>query len=525
MRPGEIAHAVSRGVFYLAIEKVVALLSGTLYFALLLRWMGPTKYGIITLALAFAGLATLANGNFEVFLERYAAEYLAHAKFATLRRAHWIALGVKLGLGVVAAVVLAAMAPWLAHQFSMPELAVLLPVLTALVITDGFATTARATLFGLQRFRWVSALSVLFHVAKTAMVGWLWWSHGGLYDLAVGLAVLSLIQGGLMAVVPLIMLRGGRDMTGAPPPPTELFRSMVRYCLPLLGARAAFTSGQNLGKVVLGKLLDAEHLGYFSYAFQTVERFVELFSVLSTSLLPSLTHLVARRERERLVNVFDQAFRLVQVAAMLVSVGVVVFATEITQLVASRMFLPAVPVLRILALVPLVRTAQQPLTSLFQAMRQPATVLRLAILKFVVEVVAVFALVPALGVPGAGWANLAGALAAFAGSLVAGDRLLPEGTGERVRAVVPSLVLAAVLVLAGLALERILPPLPGVIARAMLFPVALIAILRLGLVRPYDFEKLASLPLSVEWLRRLRTSTLTAVTRLARALEPGGKVA
>jgi O-antigen/teichoic acid export membrane protein len=522
MKPGEIARAVSRGVFYLAIEKVVALLSGTLYFALLLRWMGPTKYGIITLALAFAGLATLAAGNFEVFLERYAAEYLAHGRFATLRRAHLIALSVKLALGVLAAILLAALAPWLAHQFSMPELAVLLPVLTALVITDGFATTARATLFGLQRFRWVSALAVLFHVAKTAMVGLLWWSHKGLYELAAGLAVLSLAQGALMAVVPLVMLRGGRDLAGAPTPPLELLRSMVRYCLPLLGARAAFTSGQNLGKVVLGKLLDAEHLGYFSYAFQTVERFVELFSVLSTSLLPSLTHLVARHERERLCHVFDQAFRLVQVTAMLVSVGLVVFATEITQLVASAMFLPAVPVLRILALVPLVRTAQQPFTSLFQAMRQPATVLRLALLKFVVEVVGVVVMVPAMGVPGAGWANLAGALAAFAGALVAGDRLLPEGTGERLRAVVPSLTLAAVLLAGGLAFERFLPPVPGLIARAMLFPIALVAILRLRLVTPYDFEKLASLPLSWEWLRKVRTSALGAFTRLARALEPGG---
>jgi len=521
MKPGEIAHAVSRGVFYLAIEKVVALVSGTLYFALLLRWMGPTKYGIITLALAFAGLATLANGNLEVFLERYAAEYLAHGRFATLRRAHLIALVIKLVLGVLAALTLALLAPWLAHQFAMPELAVLLPILTALVITDGFATTARATLFGLQRFRWVSALAVLFHIGKTAMVGWLWWSHRGLVELATGLAILSLAQGALMAVVPLVMLRGGRDQAGPPMPMGELLRSMVRYCLPLLGARAAFTSGQNLGKVVLGKLLSAEHLGYFSYAFQTVERFVELFSVLSTSLLPSLTHLVARRERERLCKVFDQAFRLVQVAAMLVSVGLVVFAAEITQLVASRMFLPAVPVLQILALVPLVRTAQQPFTSLFQAMRRPATVLRLALLKFVVEVVAVVLLVPALGVPGAGWANLAGALAAFAGALTAGNRLLPEGNSERLRAVVPSLGLAAVLVAAGLAFERILPPIPGFAARVLLFPIALVATLRLRLVTPYDFEKLASLPLSVEWLRRARASTLGAVTRLARALEPG----
>ncbi len=87
---------------------------------------------------------------------------------------------------------------------------------------------------------------------------------------------------------------------------------------------------------------------------------------------------------------------------------------------------------------------------------------------------------------------------------------------------VPSLTLAAVLVAGGLAFERFLPPLPGLIARAMLFPIALIAILRLRLVTPYDFEKLASLPLSWEWLRKVRTSALGAFTRLARALEPGG---
>jgi hypothetical protein len=89
------------------------------------------------------------------------------------------------------------------------------------------------------------------------------------------------------------------------------------------------------------------------------------------------------------------------------------------------------------------------------------------------------------------------------------------------RAVVPSLGLAAMLVIAGLAFERILPPIPGIAARLLLFPIALVATLRLRLVTPYDFEKLASLPLSVEWLRRARASTLGAVTRLARALEPG----
>ena len=66
MKEREIAHSVTRGAFYLSIEKASALLSGMAYFALLLRWLGPTKYGIMTLALSFVGLATMATANFEM---------------------------------------------------------------------------------------------------------------------------------------------------------------------------------------------------------------------------------------------------------------------------------------------------------------------------------------------------------------------------------------------------------------------------------------------------------------------------
>src|SRR5205823_11066297 len=101
MKPGEVAHSVTRGAFYLAIEKATALLSGVAYFAILLRWMGPTKYGMMALALSFVGLATSATGNLEVFLERYSAEYLARNALHTLRKAHVLALLIKLALGVV----------------------------------------------------------------------------------------------------------------------------------------------------------------------------------------------------------------------------------------------------------------------------------------------------------------------------------------------------------------------------------------------------------------------------------------
>jgi O-antigen/teichoic acid export membrane protein len=205
---------------------------------------------------------------------------------------------------------------------------------------------------------------------------------------------------------------------------------------------------------------------------------------------------------------------------MTLGVGLVIFAPELTLLVGSPLFLPAVPVLRILALVPLARTAHQPLTMLFQAMRQPGIVLRLALLKFGVEFAGVFTLVPMLGVPGAGWANLAGAVAAFAGALLAARHLLPDGGFGRARAVRRSLLLAAVSIALALGAERVMPGMAGLAVRIAITAAMLLGVLRLGLVTSADLDKLGALPLGAEWLRSGRAAMLGAVTRVARAVEP-----
>jgi PST family polysaccharide transporter/lipopolysaccharide exporter len=521
MKRGEIARSVTRGAFYLSVEKAAALVSGIVYFALLLRWLGPTKYGIMTLALSFAGLATMATGNLEVYLERFAAEHQARGTLLTLRRAHHLALLVKLTLGVLASGLLAALAPTLAHQFDAPDLARILPLLTWLVAFDGLSTTGRATLYGLQQFRWVSGIAVLFHVVKTVMVGFLWWSHQGLIALALGLSLLAALQGLAAGLVPLWMLRHATDPDDvAPPAGRSLLRSMIAYCAPLLGARATFLSGQNLGKIVLGKLFEPILLGYFSFAFQTVERFVELAHTLPSSLMPSLTQLVARAERERLRFVFDQAHRLIQVTACALSFGLFVFAREITLWVGSPLFEPAVPLLRILALVPIARTAQQPLTMLFQALNRPGVVLRLSLLKFVTEFGCYFAIVPTLGLAGAGWANLAGAVVSYVAALVALLRWLPEGGIERARAAAMSCATLLPLLLVAWAAESWLPSPLSLALRIGLVPVAGMSVFALRLVTRYDLEKLASVPLPAPWMRWARDGAVAAADRVVRALEP-----
>ena len=529
MKRGEIAQHVSRGAFFLAVEKTAALVSGMLYFALMLRWLGPTNYGMLTLALAITGLASIATGNFEVFLERYAAEYQARQRFDLLFRAHALAVTVKLALGVLASAALLVLAPHLAVQFDMPPLAVLVPILTVMVATDGLSTTGRSLLFGLQRYEWVSGLSLVFHIGKTVMVGMLWWAQQGLVALAAGFAALAVLQALLFSGAAWWLARRAAATPRAPVPAVAedpagearpVWSQMLGYCVPLLGARAAFLSGQNLGKVLLAKVLDATQLGYFTFAFQTIERFVELAYTVPSSLLPSLTHLVARAERERLGYIFGQAFRLVQVAACAVAWCVFAFAPELTLWVGSPLFLPSVAMLQVLALVPIARTAQQPLTMLFQAMRRPGIVFTLALAKLAVELACYLLIVPRWGGLGAAWANLAGAVASYALALVFTAVLLPETSRERSgvigRALVltlPALGLAALLVPAGA--HGVL----SLVARPLLLLPAVFGLFALRLVTRYDLEKLSGLQLRAPLARRVRDALVRTADPLARLFE------
>jgi O-antigen/teichoic acid export membrane protein len=518
VRPGEVAHSVSRGAFWLTVEKVAALVSSVAYSMLLLRWLGPRQFGTMVLALACVGFATVATGNFEMFLERYAAEYEARGLRRTLRRAHLLALGIKLGLGLVASAVLLALTPWLAGFFAAPALLVLLPLLTVMVAFDGFSTTGRATLYGTQEFRWLSLLGVLFHLAKIVLVAMLWWGRHDLFALALGLSVLTAALALAQTVVPLWIMRHAQDCE---PPAAErawrgLLRSMFSYCVPLLGARITFMSGQNLSTIVLGKLFSPAGLGYFKFAFQTIERFNDLANAAPSSLMPSLTHLVARGERERLRLVFDQALRLIQALACALSLGLFVFARELMLFIGGWSFEPAVHTLRVLALVPMARTAQQPLTMLFQSLRCPGTVLTLSVVKFVTEFGAYFLLVIPLGIIGAAWANLAGAVVAFVVAMMMLGRVIPEGASDRVRNVLAALALLLPMMAVTLLGESRFHGVSLVLFHLALVPPAGVGMFALGLVRREDLDKLADMPLERPWARVLRGSMLLTLGCFAR---------
>src|SRR5262249_3179009 len=114
---GQILKNVSRGSFYLTAEQLAALVAGMAYSIIVVRWLGPGSYGLFSLGLAIIGLATMGTGNFELYLERFSAEYEARGQMHVLQRAHFLTLALKCLLGVLVGTALITLAGVIAQNY------------------------------------------------------------------------------------------------------------------------------------------------------------------------------------------------------------------------------------------------------------------------------------------------------------------------------------------------------------------------------------------------------------------------
>jgi O-antigen/teichoic acid export membrane protein len=546
---GQILKNVSRGSLYLTAEQLAALVAGLAYSIMVVRWLGPGSYGILTIGLAFIGIATMGTGNFELYLERYSAEYEARGAMSVLQRAHLLTLGLKCALGILVCTAVIAFSGPIAryYQNTITQTTLLqhvVQLLGLLILFEGFTVTGRAVLFGLQRYGWIASISIVSQVIKIAIVAVLWWKGRGMLFLSAALVVVGGLQGVALTLAAVILVKRGRAAVAAqssatsmalaeadadeirPPLPPDplpqtksLLSGIVRYTMPLYGARAAYVTGQNLSRLVLGTFVSPALLGYYSFALTMIERFATFIYALPFSILPSLTQLEARGDTLRFGRLLDKGFRLVTTAACAIATGLVLGAEPLTRIIGGTAYLPAVPVLRVLAIVLWLRTAQEPLTMAFYALRRTGSVLAIGVGRLTLEIGAILALLPLWSIRGAAWAAVVGAGFGLAAGLVFLTR--DVGRGARRVAVVAK---TAVLVLLASLASRALAGLPGpgwvssVFAFVVWVPLFLVAVFVADLVTEDDLSLAGGMDIRRPWLRGLRDRVVSAGLRFSRAV-------
>jgi O-antigen/teichoic acid export membrane protein len=225
-------------------------------------------------------------------------------------------------------------------------------------------------------------------------------------------------------------------------------------------------------------------------------------------------------------RLMDMGFRLVARVACALSFLIFVFAEEITRVIGGERYLPAVGLLRILALVPWVRTAQQPLTMSFYALRRTGMVLSLAVLKFATEMGSYFLLIPRVGLAGAAWANLLGAMVAFFVALLLIRRAVPGPARHRGAVIAKTGVLVALGAGCALLLHASgLDPLTLFLVKlVVLVPGFVVGLVTFDLVTDDDLSRAEAIELETPWKLAVRNAAVRAmrgVRGVAMRLRPG----
>jgi O-antigen/teichoic acid export membrane protein len=329
-------------VFALAIRIASALFTAGLTL-FLVRYLGPTSYGVFALALSITGLLA-APADFGVSFS--AARFIAERRGRMAEGAGVLrqALGLKLVMAGLIALVLLATAGPIAAAYDTPELELPLRIMAGALFAQSFLTLFLASFEALGRnslaFRLVFSESAIETAASIGLVlagaGVAGAAAGRLAGYGIG-AIL-----GLSLVLRAMGRRGLRRGTDS----GLSLRTVARYAGVIFLVNAAFGAFAEIDSLLIGAFLSAQAVGLFNAPV----RMLEVTAYPGIALAAGVGPRLARGEgQEPNVRALQTGLRLVLIVQFVMVAPIVVWATPITQLLFGSGYEESADVLRALA--------------------------------------------------------------------------------------------------------------------------------------------------------------------------------
>jgi O-antigen/teichoic acid export membrane protein len=304
--------------------------------------------------------------------------------------------------GVLVCALLWAAAPLVAAFFATPESVPVIRAVGVVALLRGVANPGVALLvkrieFG--RLFWWSVPEVVVGFALAVGVALVRRDVWALVAAAVGAqAVATAASYAMLPRRPRLSLRA------------EAVRRLVHFGKWVGGSRALMFLSLNLDNAVVGRLLGTGALGVYQLAFRIGELGVATFTrAIVQVALPALSQLHGDRGRMR--RAFGAMLRVVVVANCVFAAALLLFAQPLVGRLLGPEWLPAVPVLRILAVAMVFRAVVVLTSELFHALRRPRLTFQVNAVRLAVMLASIVPLTHAYGMAGAALSVLLGGLA------------------------------------------------------------------------------------------------------------------
>ena len=154
-------------------------------------------------------------------------------------------------------------------------------------------------------------------------------------------------------------------------PSYEYFKNYSSYAFPVMFLSAITIISLYTDKIMIGYFWSSTEVGYY-FTVQRITEFILILSVsLSTLLFPTISKLHSQNNFELLKKTTLVAERYISMIMIPPIVVIIVFSYPMINIMLDRSFLPAAPVLMILAIYSFVSGMKSPYTSLIHGINKP----------------------------------------------------------------------------------------------------------------------------------------------------------
>jgi len=322
-----------------------ALQFGTI--ALLARLLEPSDFGLMSMLLVITSFA-------QIFVDAGVSNALIYHQEVSdhqLSSLYWLNVGV----GFFTWFVLMAVGPLIVAFYQEPRISAYLGAVSAGFVINGIGQQFRVLMRKELRFQILSLMEMVAAVGASIVAILIALSGWGIWSLVLRLLVqytLLTLMSVIWAVqhhrLPRLHFRG-----------TDL-KGFVGFGLFQMADKVVNALGSNADSLLIGRLLGAESLGYYSLASQIIRLPLSRINpIVNQVAFPTLS--IVQAEAEKLRRGYLRVVNYISTLAFPLLAGMFVVAPIFIETVYGAAWMPVVPALRILCLVGALRAQGNPI--------------------------------------------------------------------------------------------------------------------------------------------------------------------
>jgi len=326
---------------------LIVMTLGYLSRMIIARFLGPSDYGLISLALAtFSLVVTLSLSGFPTGITRYVSFYRAREDNGRVKGTIISALGILFPLNLIFAFLLFLSAGWISSNiFHVDRLKPILQIFSIAVPFWALKRTLVPSIIGFERLEYQVYVDILQDSIKLVLVVTLLFFGFGIFGVSCGY-VIAFIASPFFAIYylrrvfpPIFDIKS-----------TPMYRKLISYSLPLTFAGMASMVLGWTDTFMLGFFKSAYDVGIYNAALPIAQLMRVPLTSLGSLFVPVVTGLYSQGKFENLRDVYTTVTKWVFLLVLPAFLLMMFFAKSILQILFGDEYIVGSSALRILAI-------------------------------------------------------------------------------------------------------------------------------------------------------------------------------